>query len=261
MLREVLNGLPLSVVLLAAVALTLGVVLLTVWLARWLVPHTREGFHAEISAPMLGVVAAVFGLLLAFVIIIAYENFLDAKANVAREADALAAIVRNSDSLPGGERIRVAVGDYAREVVNREWPEMRDGDDSPRAQDAMAGIYAAFRTVKPESPAAIAFYENSVEQLDTALDSRRDRLEAAEGGLPTEMAALILFSTIIIVGYAVLVGSPNYWFHALGPAAIAVVVAFSLVVLADLSYPFSGDVSVSSDDFRSGTLQRFFPSG
>lgn len=206
-----------------------------------------------------GVVAALFGLLLAFVIIIAYENFLDADANVSEEAGALAAIVRNSDSLPGGERIRVAVGDYAREVVSQEWPEMREGNDSPRAHDAVADIYAAFRTVKPGSPQATAIYEDSITQLSAALDSRRDRLEAAEGGLPTEMAALILFSTVVIVAYAVLVGSPNYWFHALGPAAIAVV-AFSLVVLADLSYPFSGDVSVSPEDFKTGTLQRFFPS-
>ena len=43
------------------------------WLIRHAVPSTREGFHAEISAPMLGVVAALFGLLLAFVIITAYE--------------------------------------------------------------------------------------------------------------------------------------------------------------------------------------------
>jgi hypothetical protein len=39
-----------------------------------------EGFHAEIAAPMVGVVAALFGLLLAFVIVIAYQNFLDADA-------------------------------------------------------------------------------------------------------------------------------------------------------------------------------------
>ncbi len=37
--------------------------------------------------------------------------------------------------------------------------------------------------------------------------------------------------------YAVLVGSPDFWFHVLGPAAIAIVVAFSLLVLLDLSYP------------------------
>ena len=82
MVRDVLNAVPISVLLLAAVALTIVVVVGAVWLVRRAVPSTREGFHAEISAPMLGVVAALFGLLLAFVIITAYENFIEAGADV-----------------------------------------------------------------------------------------------------------------------------------------------------------------------------------
>jgi hypothetical protein len=57
-----------------AVFFSLTVVMLVVLLTRRTVPVTREGFHAEISAPMLGVVAALFGLVLAFVIVIAYQN-------------------------------------------------------------------------------------------------------------------------------------------------------------------------------------------
>jgi hypothetical protein len=76
----------------AAVAFTIAVVVGAVWLIRRTVPATRQGFHAEISAPMLGVVAALFGLLLAFVIITAYENFIEAGADVNREADSLASM-------------------------------------------------------------------------------------------------------------------------------------------------------------------------
>ena len=65
MVRVVLNAVPIAVLLLAAVALAIAVVVGAVWLIRRTVPATREGFHAEISAPMLGVVAALFGLLLA----------------------------------------------------------------------------------------------------------------------------------------------------------------------------------------------------
>ena len=50
----------------------------------------------------------------------------------------------------------------------------------------------------------------------------------------------------MILGYTVLVGSRSFWFHAVGACAIALVVALSLVVLADLSYPFSGDLSAPS---------------
>ena len=55
-----------------------------------------------------------------------------------------------------------------------------------------------------------------------------------------------------------LVGSPDFWFHVLGPAAIAVIVAFSLVVLLDLTYPFSGDFTVDAEPFETGVLAQFF---
>jgi hypothetical protein len=258
--REVLNTVPITLLLLAAVALTIAAVVGAVWLVRRTVPATREGFHAEISAPMLGVVAALFGLLLAFVIITAYENYLEASADVDREADSLASIVRDSTAFPeqDGERVRDAVRTYVRTVVDEEWGLMRGGRDSLRASRALDGVFAALQAVEPKTPAATGFYDDSVRQLNDALDARRDRLQAARGGLPFEMTALIIFSSIVIVGYSVLVGSPNFWFHVLGPAAIAVVIVFSLLVLADLSYPFSGDVAIDPEPFDTGTLARFF---
>src|SRR5436190_19403662 len=106
MLRGVLNAVQISVVMVGVVGITFGLVLLAVWAVRRAVPETRDGFHAEISAPMLGVVAALFGLLLAFVIIVAYENFLETKADVGREADALAAMVRDGAAFEQPQRLR-----------------------------------------------------------------------------------------------------------------------------------------------------------
>jgi Protein of unknown function (DUF4239) len=258
--RGTLNAVPTLWLLVAAVAVMLSVVLLLVLVIRRIVPATREGYHAEVSAPMLGVVAAVFGLLLAFVIIIAYQNFLSAQANVSAEADALASIVRDSAAFPspGGTNVRAAVGAYARAVVNEEWPEMRKGRESPLALTELANIFQSFQTVKTSTHEQTAFYDDAVSQLNNALVARRDRLKSVGGGLPRDIVILLLFSAFVIIGYAVLVGSPNYWFHAIGPAAIAMVVAVSLVVLFDLSYPFSGDVAIAPSDFKAGTLEQYF---
>jgi hypothetical protein len=168
-LRSVLNAVPISLLLLGAVAVTLGVVVLAVLGIRRVVPETREGFHAEISAPMLGVVAALFGLLFAFVVIIAYQNFLDANDDVRREADSLASIVRDSTAFsePDGDRVRGAVETYTRAVVDDEWARMRDGSDSPRTSKALDEVFVALQSVEPTSPAATAFYEDSVRQLTT----------------------------------------------------------------------------------------------
>ena len=260
MLRGLLNSVPITLIMVVAVGLTLGAVVFSVWLIRRVVPATRDGFHAEISSGMLGVVAAVFGLMLAFVIIIAYQNFLDADANAGQEADALASIVRDSAVFPepGGSNVRRAVGSYVHSVVTTEWPRMRDGHDSDVARGGLDGIYAAFRTVEPRSAAQIAFYDDAVRQLNNSLDARRNRIQTATGGLPGDIAVLILFSSLVIVAYAVLVGSPNFWFHVLGPAAVAAVIAVSLVVLVDLTFPFSGDFAISPGDFKTGVLNQFF---
>ena len=261
MLRAILDAVPLTLLLIVAVGFSVAVVLSAVWLVRRVVPVTGEGFHAEISAPMVGVVAALFGLLLAFVIVIAYQNFLDADANVSREADALSSIVRDSAAFPepGGENVRRAVGTYVRAVVGDEWTQMHDGKDSALARTGLEGIFAAFRTVEPRSQQANAFYDDAVRQLNAALAARRDRLQTAGGGLPRDITILVLFGSLVTVGYAVFVGSPHFGFHALGPAAVAAVVAVSLVVLLDLSYPFSGDVAIAPDDFKTGALGQFFP--
>ncbi len=80
MLRGVVDNVPTwLLVALVAVAIV-GFVLLLVWLARTLVPGVREGFDAEVASQMLGVVAALFGLLLAFIVVLAYQNYGDTRA-------------------------------------------------------------------------------------------------------------------------------------------------------------------------------------
>ena len=114
-----------------------------VWLIRRFVPAVREGFDAEVSSQILGVVAALFGLLLAFIVVIAYQNYGDTQSNVSNEADALAAIVRDSAAFPQPDRARVrtAVGLYVRAVVDDEWSRMHEGKDSARAAEAVNGMY------------------------------------------------------------------------------------------------------------------------
>jgi hypothetical protein len=259
-LRGLINDVPIWLLLIVVVGAIVGLVFGLVWLVRRLVPLVREGFDAEVSSQLLGVVAALFGLLLAFIVVIAYQNFGDTQSNVSNEADSLAAIVRDSAAFrqPEGARVRDSVGVYVRAVVADEWPRMHQGKESPRAAAAVAGMYRALQGVDPKSSRAVAFYDDSVQQLSTVLVARRNRLNDASGGLPWVIGVLLLVGSIIIVGYTVLVGSKSFWFHAIGSGAVAIVLGLSLVVLLDLTYPFSGDLSVGSSPFRAGALAQFF---
>ncbi len=260
MLRSVINHSSVAELVLGTIAVTVSVVLIGTWLIRRLVPATREGFDAEVSSQMLGVVATLLGLLLAFVIVIEYQNFGSAQGNVGQEADSLAAITRDTHALTPaqGARVRGAIGIYVRTVVTREWPQLREGRDNVRAANDVNGIYAALEATKPTSPQATAFYADAVKQLNTALIARRERLDAAKGGLPSLVLTLIVVGALVMLGYVLLVGSRSFWFHTIGACSIALVIALSLVVLIDLSYPFSGSLNVNSAPFQTGALAQFF---
>jgi hypothetical protein len=83
-----------------------------------------------------------------------------------------------------------------------------------------------------------------------------DARRAVKGGLDALVGTLLLIGSVVILGYATLVGSRHFGFHAVGAGAIAVVVAFTLVVLLDLSYPFSGSFAIDPSPFESGVLER-----
>jgi hypothetical protein len=260
-MRTVVDSVPTLALVVIVVGLVLGLVLGGVWAVRRLVPVTRDGFDAEVSSQVLGVVASLFGLLLAFVVVIEFQAFSAAEDNVAGEADGLSAIQRDSRSFdgPGGARVQAAIGEYVRTVVREEWPLMRKGDESQAAWQGIDRIFAAMQAYEPRTQAQAAFYDDSVRHLNLVLEARRDRLTASDGNdLPLLIAALIVVGSIVILGYATLVGSRSSAFHAIGAGAIAVIVGFSLVVLLTLQFPFSGGLAVDSRPFQEGGLAQFF---
>jgi len=257
-LRALVDDVPIGVLVVAFVGLAVGLTLLGVWGIRRHVSSVRDGVDAEVSSQLLSVLATLFGLLLAFVIVIEYQNYGDAQSDVGREADALAAIVRDSDAFAGTGRARVqdAVEGYARSVVEQEWPQMGEGGDSALAWRRLDRIFAVLQRIEPESRRETAFYEDAVGQLNAALVARRDRLDAARGGLPPLMTVLVLIGSLVILIYATLVGSRQAWLHAVNAGAIAVLIGSSLVVLLTLSYPFSGDLAIEPEPFQTGVLGR-----
>ena len=76
---SLVNAVPIGALVVIVVALVVGLTLLGVRLARRIVPATRDGFDAEVSLPaLLGVVATLFGLLLAFVVVLTFQAYGDA---------------------------------------------------------------------------------------------------------------------------------------------------------------------------------------
>src|SRR5689334_9367476 len=103
-----------------------GVSVLGLYLVRVLVPLERLKQNHEVAGFTFGVIGAFYGLLLAFVIVAAWERFDRAQAEVHAEAVSLISLYRLSKGLPVpvASEMQGAIRTYTRKLIDKDWPEM-----------------------------------------------------------------------------------------------------------------------------------------
>jgi hypothetical protein len=222
-------------------------------LVRRVAPDIAE--TSDFAGVMAGVIAAVYGVFLAFAIVALYEEFHEAELGVQTESAALTRLVTDSAGLgPATEQpLRAAVKAYRDAVTGPEWAAMEDGDASQRAWEGIAGIHAVLdRVPAPERDSP--FFDAALTAVDDVVDARRERLHAAESTLPSAIMVLLIGGGVLTLAFTLVFGAPVPRMHTAMVLSFAVLIGFSLLVALLLDHPFSGDVAVSSAPLHEDAL-------
>src|SRR5262245_50250014 len=99
----------------------------------------------EVAGFFIAVLGVVYGVLLAFAVVVVWEDFEDARTGVEKEANSLGDLYRLADAMPEPTRsqIQQQAKAYARAVIDREWPLLEDGRESPEALRELDGLWQA----------------------------------------------------------------------------------------------------------------------
>lgn len=235
-------------------------------------PGVAEGEHNELVGVLLGVFAAIYGVLLAFVIFILWDDRTQAQDTVSAEATGLSQIVFDSRALPNSERnaITSAVDGYVHAVSGDEWSDLRAGrGGSPRAAAALDRLRASIAGYSPRDDAESAFYGDAVTDLTQVATQRRDRLSVARsaGGNVGGNGPLTLFELLLVGGAVVFVpltylfGHRSRLAHSLFVGISTALVALGLLLTVVLGQPFAGDLAVQPNAFQQGALAQFWTGG
>jgi hypothetical protein len=216
----------------------------------------RQGVN-DVVGVVIGVLAAVYGILLGFVTVALYQDFTDAKATVQEEATELIQIYEDSRAFPPATAAAVLteVKSYIAAVRFSEWKRMRDGEaDNRVGQKHVGDLYRVLRDYEPETNAQVAFYADAVARLNDVVDARRTRLDDAAEELPGAFRTILVAGAILLVASLYLLGIANRRVHTILVAAVAILTSFNLLIAIALDHPFSGDISVSSRPFAEERL-------
>ena len=145
-------------------------------LVRRYVALDRLTINNEIAGFKFATVGVLYAVLLAFVVIVVWEKFSDAEANVVREAGAAENLYRLSLGLGdfSGPDLRKAVATYLKAAMADDWPAMEKGTvrAGGPAKQALDAIYRMLSVVNDQRNRAVV--AEIFSQLDR-IPKRADR--------------------------------------------------------------------------------------
>ncbi|MFN8028002.1 MAG: hypothetical protein U0W40_17045 [Acidimicrobiia bacterium] len=241
------------VLFLVILLLILVIAAVFVFVAERVFDEDARGRTSGSVTTAVGVVAAIYAVIVAFVIVNEWAAFADAQTTVSDESAALVAVYSSASVLPepGRTEIQKAVIAYDRSVVCFELPRLATHDGP--APESVAALHHLYETVAA-NPADSPFYGNVVSSLDDLVTARRERINAAVSPLPNLLLVVIVVISLALLATIAALDTRHRRWHYLITAIVGLIVALNLTLVISLDRPFSGAAKVSDAPYREGVL-------
>jgi hypothetical protein len=231
------------------VAVSVGLSLLGLIVVRKKVAlETLEAQH-EVAGFLIAVVGVIYAVLLAFVVIIVWEQFGSAETAVGDEAAAVGSLYRDGVALGvQGQPLRAAVQRYAVSVVDVEWPYMATHlTENAQTDPALNGVWAAVTRLRSTNGTESSFVQLAVNEVVTATQDRRTRVRDSNSEIPAPLWLVLIGGGVITVAFTYFFGLESFRVQAVMVSALAAVIALSGFTILTLNLPFTGGVAIKPE--------------
>ncbi|MEJ2070431.1 MAG: DUF4239 domain-containing protein, partial [Syntrophobacterales bacterium] len=206
-----------------------------------------------VTGSIYTIIGGIYGVFLAFTIIIAWSQFLDAKRSVYQEVTHLSELWRDAQVFPepARQQIQMKLLEYATAVVDSEWDSMAlTGKASPVAEKAYSEIWQCYYDLIPQGTQAESFYQTSLIQLNEVGKHRRQRIMESRSKLPGPLWVFLICGGLLTVFFTYLFDVRHLWAQEVVISLLTWLITFGLFLILSLQYPFSGDLSIKPLSFQ-----------
>jgi hypothetical protein len=228
----------LLIVLAAAVVAALALVLVRRVVGESLLADSGRG------RPMVQVTGTLFAVVLAFVILAAFQTYNNAKAGAQSEASAVLDMARTAALFPPGQRseLRADLVCYGRAVSEQEWATMESGEQSPLVEHWIDAYRSAYQHLALRSAREQLGLEELLTLAHSRGEGRQQRLSDATSTVPTPLWLALIFTGVIAVALQLSMADPRERLavQAMLIAGLASVVAAGLLIVYFLDHPYQG---------------------
>lgn len=233
--------------------LSMGLAILGFYLFRRLGLRKALGHNNAFTASIYPIIGGIYGVFLAFTVIIAWSQFLDAKRSATNEVTYLSQLWRDAQVYPNPYRAKIEkqLIVYTKAVINHEWPTMAlSGEASPRADAAYEKLWQYYYKYQPQNFQEETFYQASLRQLNELGRQRRLRILESRSKVPVPMWVFLICGGALTIFFTYLFAARRLLLQGLIIALLSGLIGFSLFLVLSLQYPFTGDISIKPSAYQ-----------
>ena len=218
---------------------------------RKIYPYDRCKNHNDIAGFIFATLGVIYAVILAFTVVVTWEQFDKADDITGREANCIASLNQDTMAFPAEFRARIKgeLRDYVNAIINDEWQTMERGQRSSKVHDIQEKIVQLYSGFQPENETQKIFLAESVRKLNETSELRRQRIVYASTGIHPILYFVLFAGSFITIGFTMLFGTENFAEHLIMTSALAAMIAFTLFTVISLDYPFTGKFSIEPDVF------------
>jgi Protein of unknown function (DUF4239) len=248
---SLIENLPTAVQAILVVIVFAGISVSGLYLVRRAVPaHTLREDH-DVAGFTFGVIGAFYGVVLAFVIVAAWQRFQSAQEKTQTEALALTnmyVLARGFED-PMRSDLIAAVRHYADNVVNNEWSAMAQAslENSRGGQDR---IWTVLLTYQPRTSRDQILLDKCLADMGQLTDARELRYMYYKEDLPSVIWIVIYVGCVITIAFSYFFGTRRRGSQAIMCGTFAALIGLTILAVSELSNPYQGTVNVSAAPFK-----------
>jgi hypothetical protein len=210
----------------------------------------RAGPTAAVTVQVL---ATIYAVLVAFVIVNEYSQLRSANEQVALKAADLSAMYENSRIFPTaeGDELRRSITAYTVVVVDRSFPMLEESPKPDRLADKrLESMFATLRAIHPATPDESAAYSKTLDQLDGVVQTRARLVNAARETVPWPLVFMLAIMGLAVLVVSTLLDTQHRKSHVAILTALALLVSLTLALVVSLNFPFDGILPISDEPLR-----------
>ena len=221
------------------------------WMKR---PEDEE--HNILVTGMFAAVSLIYTVLLAFLIISVWGNYMTASQAVSDESAALITVARDSEILPEPQRSEMlnSLHNYTEYVLTKEWDMMRTGVNNQQISSQQAivttnNLWVVYKRIPPSAMSDATAIE-MLGSMDKLSEQRVNRLMSSQNTLPEIFWFVLIVDAVMTIGFSFILRVKDVRLHLGMVLLLTCTLMLCLWLVIIVNDPFTGSVQVSSDPFK-----------